>query len=168
MMDFRNAEYLSDGRIKAEVDHPRFGWIPHTASPDDPATSELFATMDASGAVAAYVAPPEPTAEELLEAARQAAAVDRVVFLLGLFNMGKITTEIADEASDGSWPSAWNADIAGLSLEGRMEIKAAWKSADTVAYYGMFLQKIAFLAQTATAPITVTQAELDTVFGVSA
>jgi len=105
---------------------------------------------------------PEPTLEER----RGAAFLERVPFLLGLLGMGKITDSIADEASDGSWPSAWDSDIASLPLADRMAVKALWKKADTVEYYGPFTTTLAMLAQTESAPVAITQAEQDTLFGI--
>jgi len=105
---------------------------------------------------------PQPTLEER----RGAAFLERVPFLLGLLGMGKITDSIADEASDGSWPSAWDPDIASLPLADRMAVKALWKKADTVEYYGPFATTLAMLAQTESAPVTITQAEQDTLFGI--
>lgn len=61
MMDFRYPVYTGDGRIDCEVNHPRFGWIPFTASPDDPASAAIFVAASAAGPVA-YV---EPLPEEL-------------------------------------------------------------------------------------------------------
>ena len=105
---------------------------------------------------------PQPTLEER----RGAAFLERVPFLLGLLGMGKITDSIADEASDGSWPSAWDSDIASLPLADRMAVKALWKKADTVEYYGPFTTTLAMLAQTESAPVAITQAEQDTLFGI--
>jgi len=105
---------------------------------------------------------PQPTLEE----GRGAAFLERVPFLLGLLGMGKITDSIADEASDGSWPSAWDSDIASLPLADRMAVKALWKKADTVEYYGPFTTTLAMLAQTESAPVAITQAEQDTLFGI--
>ena len=34
-MEARNIRYIEDGRIDCEIDHPKFGWLPFTASPDD-------------------------------------------------------------------------------------------------------------------------------------
>ena len=109
---------------------------------------------------------PEPEPEPTLEERRGAAFLERVPFLLGLLGMGKITDSIADEASDGSWPSAWDSDIASLPLADRMAVKALWKKADTVEYYGPFTTTLAVLAQTESAPVTITQAEQDTLFGI--
>ena len=74
-MKTRNPIYTADGRIDCEIEHPQYGWIPFTASPDDvePLGRELFAQL--KGSAAAYVAPPPPPpptqAEQ--EAKRQAA-----------------------------------------------------------------------------------------------
>ena len=35
-VEIRNAVRLQDGRFDCEINHPVFGWIPFTASPDDP------------------------------------------------------------------------------------------------------------------------------------
>lgn len=34
-MDIRNPRYNDDATIDCEINHPDFGWIPFTASPDD-------------------------------------------------------------------------------------------------------------------------------------
>lgn len=61
MMEIRNPTFTADGRIDCEVDHPRFGWIPFTASEDDPSLMgrAIFAFAMETG-VAEYVPPPEP------------------------------------------------------------------------------------------------------------
>ena len=69
-MEHRNAHYNRHGTIDVEIKHPKFGWIPFTASPDDEAGKELYAEL-LNGKVAAYVAPPErpdplPTPEQKL------------------------------------------------------------------------------------------------------
>jgi hypothetical protein len=60
-MNARNPQQTSEGAIDIELDHPIFGWIPFTASPDDPHGAELYAQAVAGnfGPVAEYV-PPEP------------------------------------------------------------------------------------------------------------
>jgi hypothetical protein len=52
--------------IDCELDHPQYGWIPFTASPDDVEQygREIFAAL-AQGNVAEYVPPPPLTIEEL-------------------------------------------------------------------------------------------------------
>lgn len=43
-MEIRSAKYNADGTIDCEIDHPDFGRIPFTASPDDvePHGREIF------------------------------------------------------------------------------------------------------------------------------
>jgi hypothetical protein len=60
-MNAHNPRHNSVGTIDLELEHPIFGWIPFTASPDDPHGAELYAQaiLGAFGPVAQYV-PPEP------------------------------------------------------------------------------------------------------------
>jgi NAD(P)-dependent dehydrogenase (short-subunit alcohol dehydrogenase family) len=55
--------------IDCEINHPTYGWIPFTASPDDVEAHgrEVFAAL-AQGDVAEYVPPPAPATEELAAA----------------------------------------------------------------------------------------------------
>lgn len=57
----RNPVRTSAGHINVEYNHPQFGWIPYTASPDDDqeVSRLIFAACEAgdAGEVAAYVAP---------------------------------------------------------------------------------------------------------------
>lgn len=66
-MNIRNLRYNQRGTIDCEIEHPQFGWIPFTASPDDsePLGRSIHAAAQAGeyGAIAAYVAP-VPTAEQ--------------------------------------------------------------------------------------------------------
>ena len=63
----RNPKYVESGMIDIEIEHPTYGWLPFTASPDDSETlgRELHAAALAGkfGAISAYIAP-IPTAEE--------------------------------------------------------------------------------------------------------
>ena len=63
-----NAEHTA---IDCEIEHPQYGWIPFTASPDDVEAHgrEVFAALS-KGDVAEYVPPTPPTTEELAAAAR--------------------------------------------------------------------------------------------------
>jgi len=59
-MEYRNATFNRHGTIDCEINHPKFGWIPFTASPDD--VEELGKTLYAEvakGEVGEYVPPPE-------------------------------------------------------------------------------------------------------------
>ncbi|MER9652543.1 hypothetical protein NKJ26_03365 [Mesorhizobium sp. M0152] len=64
-MAFRNAIFNASGTIDCEFDHPVLGWVPFTASPDDPEQLGREMFEDAKVAAAPYVAPPEPTIEEI-------------------------------------------------------------------------------------------------------
>lgn len=60
-MELRNAKYNQYGTIDCEIDHPVFGWIPFTASPND--SEEIGRTIYATaleGDVEEYISPPDP------------------------------------------------------------------------------------------------------------
>lgn len=63
-----NAEHTA---IDCEIEHPQYGWIPFTASPDDVEQHgrEIFAQLS-QGVVADYVPTPAPTTEEIAAAVR--------------------------------------------------------------------------------------------------
>lgn len=63
-MEARNATFNNVGTIDCEIDHPVWGWIPFTASPDDPEESgrAMFAALKDSAS--AYVAPAEAESAE--------------------------------------------------------------------------------------------------------
>lgn len=46
-IEWRNTAQLDDGRFDCEINHPDFGWIPFTASPDDvePHGREIWAAI---------------------------------------------------------------------------------------------------------------------------
>jgi hypothetical protein len=68
-MEYRNPQYTINGSIDCEIEHPVYGWIPFTASPDDVETSGrvLFEEITAKGEIAEYVPPPAyiPTEAEI-------------------------------------------------------------------------------------------------------
>lgn len=72
-MEIRNAIYNEVGTIDCEINHPKLGWIPFTASPDD--DEELGRQIHAdilagrAGPVAPYVAP-LPSPEQIAAEAR--------------------------------------------------------------------------------------------------
>lgn len=55
-------QYNAFGTIDLEIDHPIYGSIPFTASPDDPEGAAIYAAALAGeyGPIAPYVAPPPP------------------------------------------------------------------------------------------------------------
>ncbi len=57
-MDIRNIRYNRHGSIDCEIDHPVYGWIPFTASIDDPDPSAhpIYAgIMESKVPIAPYV-----------------------------------------------------------------------------------------------------------------
>lgn len=70
-MYVRNAVFNSSGTIDCEIEHPVYGWLPFTASPDD--TEELGRTIYAEavsgkyGDIAPYVAPVIPLEERIAQ-----------------------------------------------------------------------------------------------------
>ncbi|WP_419810678.1 hypothetical protein [Bacterioplanoides sp.] len=56
--------FTESGAIDLEINHPDFGWIPFTATPDDVEAHGCglyeMAKAGEFGEVAEYVAPPEP------------------------------------------------------------------------------------------------------------
>ena len=71
-MNYRNPIYTETGAIDCEIDHPDYGWIPFTASPNDCEKygRALFAEIEAKGGVAPYEPPSPPTDEQLASEAR--------------------------------------------------------------------------------------------------
>lgn len=107
-MEFKNAQYNKFGTIDCDINHPVYGWVPFTASPDDvePLGAEIHqAALDAGG-VAAYVEPPPPTAEEL----RPSMVVSRFQARVALHNAGMLADVqvlMGDPATDPVAVIAW-------------------------------------------------------------
>jgi len=73
----RNPQYTAHGSIDCEIRHPTLGWIPFTASPDDPEElgRQIFAAL--KDQATPLVPPPPPTAAEIAAAQRAAAEAAR-------------------------------------------------------------------------------------------
>jgi hypothetical protein len=71
MMNYRNPIFNFDQTVNCEINHPIYGWIPFTASPDDVEAHgrELYAEILEAGDIAPYIITP-PTIEELVASAR--------------------------------------------------------------------------------------------------
>jgi len=65
MIEYRNPTYNADGTIDVEINHPDYGWIPFTASPDDtePHGRQIFEDLKAEAAEYVEPEPPEPQPE---------------------------------------------------------------------------------------------------------
>ena len=119
-METRNEVFIADGRIDCEINHPKFGWIPFTASPDDPEEfgRELFAELKSKAA--AYV-PYEPTAEDpaiALAQARAAASMPRLDFAKLALREGWITAAEAKAWVPGNALPKIVTDIIAQHIEG--------------------------------------------------
>lgn len=77
-MEIRNQQFNAHGTIDLEINHPHYGWVPFTASPDDVEEHgrDLYARAVAGefGEIAPYVAP-VPTPEQTI--AKYEAALDQ-------------------------------------------------------------------------------------------
>ena len=79
-MHARNPSHNAVGTIDLEIEHPNYGWVPFTASPNDQEQlgKDIYGRAIAGdfGPVAPYVAPqPAPPTPEQIEALRRAAYV---------------------------------------------------------------------------------------------
>jgi hypothetical protein len=102
----RNPQYNAAGTIDMEMEHPKFGWIPFTASPDDSEQHgrELYAQAMAGdfGPVAEYVAPPPaPPVIPTSVTMRQARLA-----LLGAGLLDQVNAAITDPAAQIEWEYA--------------------------------------------------------------
>ena len=64
-MNYKNPVFTASGTIDMEINHPVYGPIPFTASPDDPEEHGRLLFADAQATAAPYVAPP-PDVPDLL------------------------------------------------------------------------------------------------------
>lgn len=111
-MEFRNARYLKDGRIDCEVNHPQLGWIPFTASIDDPDAKgrRVFVSIVEAGAAEAYTPPPAPSHDELMSVWREKASCSMLSLQDHLIDIGLFEgAEAASQNIDPKWRIRWEA-----------------------------------------------------------
>ena len=79
-IEFRNPVSTADGNIDMEINHPEFGWIPFTASPNDTEQLgvDLYNAATEKGNIASYT-PPQITGNDI-DAERDRRIVDGFVF----------------------------------------------------------------------------------------
>lgn len=85
-----------------------------------------------------YVAPPNPTIEQL----RAAASLPKDDFILAALDAGVLSEYDAEEATNG-WPTGWNAFFTGQPARDRIEAKARWASAATIARTAPLIEALA-------------------------
>lgn len=104
-MEFRNPGYNAVGTIDCEINHPRFGWIPHTISADE--NPELQASALAANP-APYTAP-DPTVTLAAERANMKCTPMQGILALGEANWQKVV-DFRD--GTGEWveqgPAIWS------------------------------------------------------------
>ena len=107
-MEIRNPIYTSSGLIDVEINHPKLGWVPFTASPSDPeAHGRVIYDAALAMAPAAYKAPPLPDPATVLYANRAKQSLSRRQTFIGMHRMGLITAqEAVAGAKDGTVPAA--------------------------------------------------------------
>lgn len=59
MVEYRNPAFNAAGTIDVEINHPDFGWIPFTASPQDPEPHGRKIFEDLKAEATPYQAPAE-------------------------------------------------------------------------------------------------------------
>jgi len=120
-MEFKNAIYKENGTIDMEINHPVYGLIPFTASPDDPEEHGRLLFADAQATAAPYVAPPPDVPRLLaqLSAARKAQEQQGV------------TLKGIRYAGDPGNRQALQEAIAFMDDAGMTEF-ASWKDSDDV------------------------------------
>lgn len=91
-MAYRNPIFNAVGTVDCEFEHPVYGWIPTTASPNDLPTAELYKQIIAAGGIKPYVAPPAPDLSAIDTAALNEALTSpgSVVRALGLVMFAEI------------------------------------------------------------------------------
>lgn len=108
-MEYRNPKFNRHGTIDCEINHPVFGWMKTTTSPDDAERIDLYNEIVAAGGIAAYVAPTPAEVRANLPplTARQ--------FRLGLINAGISPSEVT--AAIDAMPTGIEKDRAQIEWE---------------------------------------------------
>jgi len=121
-MKTRNAIFIADGRINCEIDHPVHGWIPFTASPDDPEKSgrDLFAELKSKAA--AHV-PHNPKKQEIAAALAQAraAAIEEIIADTERKRLDAVRDAVAVEFKDAKSEKDVSDKLAQLKLAAQVK-----------------------------------------------
>lgn len=104
-MQARNPKYNATSSIDMEIDHPIYGWIPFTASPDDPEQQgkDMYAQAIAGdfGAIAAYAAPVLTSAQQRAAIQSQIDTLERTQLLPRVTREGLLAAAVALAATQG-------------------------------------------------------------------
>ena len=137
-MNYRNAKVNAVGGIDMEIEHPKFGWIPFSAAPDDVEDHGRTLFQEAKASAAPYVEP-DPQSAPVPE------SVSRFQARAALYQSGLLsTTEAAIRASDAMTQMVWAdaqefrrsspavAAIAGVLSLTEMEVDELFRLAITI------------------------------------
>lgn len=154
----RNPVFNRFGSIDLEFQHPRFGWVPYTANPNDKDGFGRGLFEAASRGAFGEVAPYPLTPEEQKQEDRRLMLLSRPQTLLMLVEQGFIT-EAEALAASSSLPATVEAAIAQLPAQQRTELRIRWVSFEFVPRTDAF---ITLFASIPTPPLTDEQ--LDALF----
>jgi len=155
-MEYRNAKYNGHGSIDCEVNHPRFGWIPTTTSPDDGETAAIYAKIVSDNSVTAYVA---PDLVEVLAIARKSATLTLREFCIALTRDGILTPAEAIDAARGLWPTPMATFLDYLTPEQATEVQIEWAAAGSIERMHPFVLTLASW-------LDLSDEQVDTLFGI--
>ena len=111
-MKTRNAIYNENGTIDCDINHPKFGWIPFLANPDDPEKHgrDIHAELIVSGSVSAYVPPTKAeldiiSAKQLEQdkATKKSELIKEKMSLLLVAEFAEIDTAIDKASINAVW-----------------------------------------------------------------
>lgn len=127
MMDamdiIRSPAYNASGGVDCEINHPDYGWIPFTASPDDPEDHGrvIYAAALAMGP-APYVEPPAPLSPTPILTRRQ--------LRLGLLANGITTAQV--EAVSAAMPTEVDREMAQIEWADASQYERAHPLVDQI------------------------------------
>jgi hypothetical protein len=105
LMEIRNIQFNAFGTIDCEIDHPEYGWIPFTASPDDVEEHGRLIYDAALAASPTPYVPPSP--EEVLADERSRMFCTPAQMRLTLHRKGLLTQVQAIADSDPEASIVW-------------------------------------------------------------
>lgn len=108
-MNARNPKQNAVGTIDLEIEHPVYGWIPFTASPDDAEGAELYAqAVDGDfGIIAPYVEP-EPLPPQVPNTVTRRQARQALLIAGHLSSVQPAIDAIPDELQRGMVQIEWD------------------------------------------------------------
>jgi len=139
-MEFRNPAYNAFGTIDCEINHPVYGWIPHTIAADE--NPELQKDAIAAGPLSYIALIIDPA--EALAAWRANAVISQAQARLTLLQLGLLTAvqdiADADPAASIVWEYADEIRRASPFIDGLGKAKFTQEQIDDIFRYAMDLK----------------------------